>query len=235
MSDAPGGGPTGSEQAGRRLPLFPLDNVVLMPGVVLPLHVFEPRYRQLSTDVLAGERRIGMIAVRPEHSHEMGGDPPLYEVGCAGFVTEHRRLPDGRFHLLLQGTERFRVLREIPREGDRLYRLAEIEPLEDEPGDVARAGSLRDRAIELLLRLTERTLPEDQALDAERLRALELAQFANVISQSVNLPAPEKQSLLEAATTSERLERLVGALDFHLAWLAQTPDPAAGGGSERVH
>ena len=65
-----------------RIPLFPLENVVLLPDVVLPLHVFEPRYRQLTTDALAGDRRIGMIAVRPEHAHQMAGDPPLYAVGC---------------------------------------------------------------------------------------------------------------------------------------------------------
>jgi Lon protease-like protein len=215
----------------RRLALFPLDNVVLLPGVVLPLHVFEPRYRQLAASVVAGDRQIGMIAVRPEHAHEMAGDPPLYAVGCAGFVTEHRRLPDGRYQMLLQGTQRFRVVREPPREGERLYRIAEVEPLEDDAGDGTRNGELRERAIELLIRLTERTLEEGQALDAERLRALEIGRFANVISQSVNLPTPEKQSLLEADTVTERLERLVGALDFQLSWLGQTGD----GGSERLH
>jgi Lon protease-like protein len=172
-----------------------------------------------------------MIAVRPEHAHEMAGDPPLYAVGCAGFVTEHRRLPDGRYQMLLQGTQRFRVVREPPREGERLYRVAEVEPLEDDGGDGTRNGELRERAIELLIRLTERTLEEGQALDAVRLRALEIGRFANVISQSVNLPTPEKQSLLEADTVTERLERLVGALDFQLAWLAQAGD----GGSERLH
>jgi Lon protease-like protein len=204
---------------------------VLLPGVVLPLHVFEPRYRQLAASVVAGDRQIGMIAVRPEHAHEMAGDPPLYAVGCAGFVTEHRRLPDGRYQMLLQGTQRFRVVREPPREGERLYRIAEVEPLEDDAGDGTRNGELRERAIELLIRLTERTLEEGQALDAERLRALEIGRFANVISQSVNLPTPEKQSLLEADTVTERLERLVGALDFQLAWLGQAGD----GGSERLH
>ena len=182
-------------------------------------------------DVVAGDRQIGMIAVRPEHAHEMAGDPPLYAIGCAGFVTEHRRLPDGRHQMLLQGTQRFRLVREPPREGERLYRIAEVEALEDDPGDATRAGKLRERVIELLIRLTERTLEAGQALDAGRLQALEIGQFANVVSQSVNLPTPEKQSLLEADTLTERLERLVGALDFQLAWLAQAPD----GGSERVH
>jgi Lon protease-like protein len=230
VSDAESGRPTGPAPS-RRLALFPLDNVVLLPGVVLPLHVFEPRYRQLAAAVVAADRQVGMIAVRPEHAHEMAGDPPLYGVGCAGFVTEHRRLPDGRYQMLLQGTQRFRVLQEPPREGERLYRIAEIEPLEDSPGDALRAEELRDGAIELLLRLTERTMEEGQALDVERLRALDVTQFANVISQSVTLPTPEKQSLLEADTVTERLERLVGALDFQLAWLSQPDD----GGSERLH
>ena len=172
-----------------------------------------------------------MIAVRPEHAHEMAGDPPLYAIGCTGFVTEHRRLPDGRHQMLLQGTQRFRVVREPPRGGERLYRIADVEPLQDDPGDPVQAGQLRERAIELLIRLTERTLEAGQALDAGRLQALEIGQFANVVSQSVNLPTPEKQSLLEADTLTERLERLVGALDFHLAGLAQVPV----GGSERGH
>ena len=214
-----------------RIPLFPLENVVLLPEVVVPLHVFEPRYRQLTAAALAADRRIGMIAVRAEHAHEMAGDPPIYEVGCEGFVAEHRRLPDGRYHLLLQGTQRFRVLGEVPREGERLYRIAEAEPLPEAPGDAARAASLRDQVIDLLVRLSERALEPGQAIDVARLRALELARFANAVSQSVSLPTREKQSLLEAASCEERLERLAGVLDFHLAW-AGRPDAE---GPETLH
>lgn len=214
-----------------RIPLFPLENVVLLPEVVVPLHVFEPRYRQLTAAALAGDRRIGMVAVRPEHAHAMAGDPPLYEIGCAGFVSEHRRLPDGRYHLLLQGTHRFRILGELPRDGERLYRIAEAELLPEAAGDAARASALRDQVIELLVRLSERTLEPGQAIDVAKLRLLELARFANAVSQSVNLPTREKQSLLEAASSEERLERLASALDFHLAWLAR-PDAE---GSETLH
>ena len=214
-----------------RIPLFPLENVVLLPEVVVPLHVFEPRYRQLTTAALASDRRIGMIAVRPEHAHALGGDPPLYDVGCAGLVTEHRRLPDGRYHLLLQGTHRFRVVGELPREGERLYRIAETEVLAEAPGDTARALALRDQVIDLLVRLSERTLEPGQAIDVAKLRSLELARFANAVCQSVNLPTREKQSLLEAPSVAERLERLATTLDFHLAWLAR-PDAE---GSETVH
>jgi len=229
VSQPPGeASPAGST---RRLALFPLDNVVLLPGLALPLHVFEPRYRQLAADVIRGDRRIGMIAVRPEHAHEMNGDPPLYTVGCAGFVSEHRRLPDGRYAMLLQGVERFRVLRELPRAGDRLYRSAEVEPLPEQQGDGERLETLRERVLVLLSKLVQRTAEPGQALETERLRSLEVGRFANVISQAVSLPTPEKQSLLEADSVDERLERLANTLDFRLAAAGQSPVE----GSGRLH
>jgi len=214
-----------------RIPLFPLENVVLLPEGSVPLHVFEPRYRQLTEHALAGDRRIGMIAVRPEGSGEMAGEPPLFEIGCAGFVAEHQRSADGRFHLLLRAAERFRVLRELPREPGRLYRVAEIERLQEEPGDAEAARQARDRVLHLLVRLTERTLGPGQAIDSGPLRALGLAHFASSVAQSLALPTREKQSLLEAATLAERLEQLAGALDFQLALL----DRRSAGGPETLH
>ena len=201
-----------------RLSLFPLETVVLLPEGVVPLHVFEPRYRQLTEAALAGDHRIGMIAVRPEGVHEMAGEPPLFEIGCAGLVEQHERLADGRFHLLLRATERFRVLRELPREPARLYRVAEIEALAEEVGDEAAALRARDRVVALLVRLAERTGSE-RVLDTNQLRTLGLAQLATGVAQSVHLPTREKQSLLEAPTLAERLERLAGTLDFHLTLL----------------
>jgi len=214
-----------------KLPIFPLENVVLLPEGVVPLHVFEPRYRQMIEDALAGDRRIGMIAVRPERAHEMAGDPPLYEIGCAGFVAEHQRLADGRFHLLLRATHRFRVVRELPRESGRLYRMAEVERLEEQLGERDDGLRARDRVVELLVQLTERTLGATRGIDVEQLRALDLAQLAGGVAQSVSLPTPEKQALLEANTLAERLERLASALDFHLALLAHAPTS----GPETVH
>jgi len=214
-----------------KIPLFPLENVVLLPEGVVPLHIFEPRYRQLTEHALAGDRRIGMIAVRPEGSGEMAGEPPLFEIGCAGFVAEHQRSADGRFHLLLRATERFRVLRELPREPGRLYRVAEIEPLPEEVGDAEAAVQARDRVLHLLVRLAERRIGPQRSIDSDSLRALGLAHFATSVAQSLALPTREKQSLLEAATLAERLARLAGALDFHLALLHHR----AGGGPETLH
>jgi Lon protease-like protein len=212
-----------------RIPLFPLANVVLLPEGVVPLHIFEPRYRQMTEDALVGDRRLGMIAVRPEASGEMAGEPPLFEIGCAGSVAEHQRIADGRFQLLLRAEERFRVLRELPREPGRLYRIAEIEPLPEHAGDEATALRARERIVELLARLAAR-MPV-QTLEVDQLRKLGLARFATAVAQSLALPTREKQSLLEAATLAERLERLAAALDFHLALLERR----AGGGPETLH
>jgi Lon protease-like protein len=213
------------------LPLFPLENVVLLPEGVAPLHIFEPRYRQMMEHALAHDRRIGMIAVRPEHAHELAGEPPLYAVGCAGVVAEHQRLPDGRFHLLLRATHRFRVVRELPREAGRLYRVAEVSPLEERVGDQDCALRARERVIGLVVRLARRVLGPERSVDVEQLRALELAQLASGVAQSVGLPTREKQAVLEADTLAERLDRLASALDFHLALLER----AAAGGPESVH
>jgi hypothetical protein len=109
-----------------RLPIFPLSNVVLFPRVKTPLHLFEPRYRQLARDVLQGERRIGMVVVRPEHVDEMPGDPPIYPIGCAGVITESQRLPDGRYNLVLLGEHRVRIVGEEPRGESQLYRVAQV-------------------------------------------------------------------------------------------------------------
>src|SRR5262245_57325268 len=107
--------------------LFPLSSVVLFPRVRTPLHIFEPRYRQMTEHALAGDRHIGMVAVLPEHEAGMAGDPPVYPVGCAGVISDARRLPDGRFHIVLDGVWRFRICDELARPSERLYRTARVE------------------------------------------------------------------------------------------------------------
>ena len=92
------------------IPIFPLPSVVLFPNVFLPLHIFEPRYRQMVTDALSGDRIIGMTLLKA--GDEADGDPPVYDVGCSGVITHVERLADGRFNLILRGVEKFRILGE---------------------------------------------------------------------------------------------------------------------------
>ena len=200
--------------------LFPLSNVVLFPRVRTPLHVFEPRYRQMVENALAGDRCIGMATVPPEHVAKIMGDPPLYPVGCAGSIAQWRRLPDGRFDIVLQGSFRFRILEEPPRPPDRLYRVALVERL-DESYDANRrdaVSTLRARILDLVRRLLEIS-------DRERARdftpdlfdGMSDEVFVNTLCQALALAAPEKQGLLEAPGIPQRCERLEGLLAFRVA------------------
>ncbi len=108
------------------VPLFPLPTVVLFPRAVLPLHLFEDRYRRMAADVLAGDKRLAMALLRPGWQSNYAGRPPLDPVVCVGTVVAHERLEDGRYNILLRGDGRGRIVREV---GDTDYRSADVEPV----------------------------------------------------------------------------------------------------------
>jgi len=197
------------------LSLFPLSNVVLFPGVQTPLHIFEPRYRQMTEHALAGSGKIGMVAVRPEGVEAIAGDPPVFEVGCEGRITDAKHLPDGRFDILLLGTQRFRILRESAPEGGRLYRVAEIERLEDAFDAAARPRvlALRHRAIELVAEIAG-AARSSSPLTPDLFREVDDVTFVNALSNALSFASTEKQGLLEAASIPERYERLISILGF---------------------
>lgn len=118
----------------RELPLFPLQSTVFFPHTLLPLHVFEPRYRQLTEHVLEGHGHLGIVWRAPGH---MGGPlADLAAVACVGRVVHHERLADGRFHLLVQGVARAAIHEELPADG-LLYRRAFAERLVPDDADRA--------------------------------------------------------------------------------------------------
>ncbi|MCP3983321.1 MAG: LON peptidase substrate-binding domain-containing protein [bacterium] len=201
-------------------PLFPLSNVTLFPGTGAPLHIFEPRYRQMMQAALAADRVLVMATVRPEQAHEMAEAPPIYPLACAGFIQSHQELADGRFNLRLQGTQRVRILRELPATDDRLYRIGEFERLEETILDAAHCTRLRDRVTEHLTVLVREAtgLALDHTMSG--VASMDLATFTDSVCQTVDLPVQEKQALLEADSIDERLLRLEGTLEFHRA-LAQ--------------
>jgi Lon protease-like protein len=216
-----------------RLPIFPLSNVVLFPRVKTPLHLFEPRYRQLARDVLQGERRIGMVVVRPEHVDEMPGDPPIYPIGCAGVITESQRLPDGRYNLVLLGEHRVRIVSEEPRRESRLYRVAQVVRLTEPYPEAERARVARLRAaivadVGLLVRQAQ---PDrSHAFDPELFAGVDDETFVNAVANAFAFPAEEKQALLEAETVPERYARLASALSFQRLELDSLP-----GGRRHLH
>jgi Lon protease-like protein len=190
----------------------------------------------MTAAALEGDGRVGMVAVPAEHANAMAGDPPTYPVGCLGRITDARRTSDGRYRFLLLGEERFRILAETPRPDERLYRIAEVERLEDPllPEETSRVTALRGRSTELLSEVLERTGKQGDERAAEltsRLSGLDDGTFTDALCQSLSFSTLEKQGLLESEGVAERLRRLVGLLDFRLAEAAGAP----GRGRPTIH
>jgi Lon protease-like protein len=212
------------------LPLFPLPNVVLFPNVFLPLHIFEPRYREMVTDAIASDRLIGMMLLRPgwERTDQ---EPPVFSIGCSGVMTHVERLSDGRFNIVLRGLERFRVVQE-----DRAlsYRRAIVEPLrEREPGADDRGAMLRQRSkLEAMLAPAADRRPtlagsagfgEAGASADPRIPAtMNDEDLVNTLAQYLDFEPLEKQALLEQHTLRARAESLVELLEMK-ALMARTP------------
>lgn len=188
----------------RRVPLFPLPEVVLLPGTLLPLHVFEPRYRAMVSDALSGDRTIGMTLLLPGVDASATA-PPIHAVGTAGEIVEVEELPDGRFNILLEARFRFRVIDEDPPDPYRVARVEEIPTAPfPEPGEQKRQVSsavelFRDVARELDLA----PLPRE-TLSPERL--------ASEIALRLRYAPPELQSLLEIDSLPRRFEAVRGRM-----------------------
>jgi Lon protease-like protein len=211
-----------AEPEASTLPIFPLGSVVLFPRLRVPLHIFEPRYRAMVRAALEGDRRIGMVTVLPEHQDalSMTGDPPVYPVGCEGIIEQAQRLPDGRYTVVLEGIDPFRIREEIPRDEARLYRMvhAVSRPEHTDAEALANVRSRRDEIVALLLELARRVAPERaEDLDAGQFAQIDDEVFVNAIAQAVEFPVPDKQSLLEANGVSARCDQLVALLRFRLA------------------
>jgi hypothetical protein len=147
---------------GKPIALFPLDGVALFPHQVVPLHIFEPRYRQMTSDALDASGLIAMAVYADRTGTESGSPPPLRRATCLGTIVRHETLPDGRFNLLLQGVCRARIIEEAERKPGRLYRSALLEPLEDPAmlsGDVhPKAAQLHQARAEIGRLLSEGVL-----------------------------------------------------------------------------
>lgn len=195
------------------LPIFPLPNVVLFPGVPLPLHIFEPRYRALIADVLEGDRRFGMVLPRAGWESDYAGRPPVHAIGCSGVIVHTVRLDDGRYNIVLNGLDRFRIISE---DHDREYRRAAIELLPEPHQDdhARRALSELRVAIETRLGLSGHARLEASGAEALHLAAMADAEFVHTIAQYLDLEPIEKQALLERDTVRQRGESLLELLEM---------------------
>ena len=190
------------------IPIFPLPNVVLFPSVFLPLHIFEPRYRQMVDDSLKGDRIIGMVLLRPGWEGNYEGRPAVYGIGCAGVITHAERLPDGRFNIVLRGMEKFRIVDE---QDERQYRMASVEPVPDPGIDAAARNEMRGerKRLELLL------VPQPEGTgDPKVPSSMPDEDLVNALAQYLEFEAVEKQALLERTGVLDRCRALIELLEM---------------------
>ncbi len=208
------------EQFPSEFPVFPLPNVVLFPEVRLPLHLFEPRYRAMMASALERDSVVGMLLVRPD-GDAMAPRAPVFDVGCAGRITDWKKLDDGRFQLVLTGERRFRLLHDEVAAGG--FRVAQTELLQDptfaELDAEQRAGITTDRAqIEALtLELARRTAPRAVDVLRDQMTSLDPLELIHALSFSLDSAPLEKQGLLEASDPLERSHLLIRLLEFRQA------------------
>jgi Lon protease-like protein len=213
-----------------RFPIFPLENVVLFPRVQVPLHIFEPRYRQMTRDALEGDRRIGMVVVRPDGYRQMQGDPEVFEIGCYGEIQRADELPGGRYNIVLAGAARFAIEHEEPPEGERLYRCAQGRALVDtyDEDDRPRVQTVRSEVHDLMRQLLSIVAPSRvEIFEQQPIAQVDDETFVNAMSQSIDFAPTEKQALIECDSVRERYERLADFMRFRLAELTSGGTPGS--------
>lgn len=186
-----------------RLPIFPLPGAILFPGLQLPLHIFEPRYRELVGYALAKDRRIGMI--QPQRSED---EAALYDIGCIGRISDVEALDDGRYNIVLDGEARFRVLRE--REVTTAFRQVQAEIIEDRANQTL--SSVERAGFEFEARRFADL--QGYSVDWDSVARLDDETLINGVSQIAPFDPASKQALLEAPDLRARCEVMVQLMQF---------------------
>jgi uncharacterized protein len=214
-------------QFGREIAIFPLPNCVLFPGVVQPLHIFEPRYRKMMADVVQEDegcrRAMAMALLKPGWEKAYYGCPPIYEMACVGRVIAHEQIEDGKYNVLLQGVARVRVKSERQRAGEwGAYRVGMLEPVIETGGSPGGSHEILQRKV--LRELFEKTalkdltvtpalaaLFEEEKTDQDCAR-VSLGRLVDALAFSLVQDVEAKQKLLEQENTAARTELLMREL-----------------------
>ncbi len=205
-----------------RIPLFPL-GTVLMPGAALPLHIFEPRYRQLTVDLITGEvpeKEFGVVAVREGHSADTDGLDGMYPIGCTAALLDARRLPDGRYDVVTRGSRRFRLLDMDTEEKPYLTGSVDFLPDVTDPDHddrlvamlEAAARDAHRRYCSAAWRSRDWNEPDEDVPPGE---------LAHLLAADCLLPLAERQELLELTSPLDRLREIRALLVRETALLTR--------------
>ncbi len=196
--------------------LFPLPSSVFYPNTLLPLHIFEPRYREMVSDALEGNRKIGMVLLQPGWEADYYGAPAVSAVGCVGTIDQHVRFEDGKYNMVLKGENRFRIVEEV---GGKPYRRAKIEIL-TERNDQNLNSAPNPIKDELIAHSTKywRLLPPgknlEKELDGDTLKTL--GHLTDQLAFGLELTVEEKQKFLEELDVLRRVDLLHSALKIKM-------------------
>ena len=193
------------------LPIFPLPDLTFFPHTVLPLHVFEARYRAMVTDCLSRDGRLAVVGLLPGYEACYEGKPAVKAIAGAGRIVRCERLATGRFNILLRGEGRIRIEREVPT--DTLYRVVAAAPLAEVGGDrpvvTSLARGVRERCVKIFEALDRPTKEMGESLEAVG----SPAELGDQVASAMLPDSSVRQALLEELDVERRLDRLTAALD----------------------
>ena len=201
----------------QHLPIFPLPDLVLFPHTLLPLHIFEPRYRAMTADCLGRDRRLAIVGLKPGYEPDYHGRPAVHAVAGVGRIVQCERLASGRFNMILRGEGRVRIARELPT--DTLYRIVEAEEMAEvgaERETVPPMVELVRKTCRHILHAVKRATPEMEAALGEQVAPGVLCD--QIASALISVPET-RQVLLEEADVERRLRRLLTELSALLKQL----------------
>lgn len=202
------------------LPVFPLPGALLLPGGDLPLNIFEPRYLEMVSSALSGERVIGMIQPRnmekegdlDAHDELSGSD--LYEIGCAGRITSFMEVENNQVQIILSGICRFKIRGEVDTKSPfRVIRANYEDFLVDLTDEDDTIGDDRERLLDSLRRFLE---ARSMQADWEEIREVSTTTLINTLSMIGSFTAGEKQALLEAPDLKQRTRTLIALADMSI-------------------
>jgi Lon protease-like protein len=205
---------TDQSQIPENLPIFPLPNVVLFPNMFLPLHIFEPRYKKLVRDCLAGNKLLGIILLRRGWENEEG-DPTPYEIGGMGQITKVVKLPNGNMNILVQGLLKVKTLEYL--EVDEPYRIAKIEGINDQFDPSEALTALTQQLTRMYRNAISFRYRKAKDLIAPLNLLASPQDIAYFIVSNLQLDAHEKQLILETVSGQEQIRKLIRFLMRDLA------------------
>ena len=217
--------PTILENFDGKVRLFPLPNVVLFPRVIQPLHIFEPRYKQMVEDALEDNRLIALCLLQPTAG--LGGSTsPIYPDICIGQILQEERLPDGRFNLLLQGVSRAKIIKEV--NNGKLYRTAKVEIMHDVPTpSEENADRMRTRLVKRMTKWFTQQPSAKEQLDRLVNSDLSLGNLCDVFSFALPLSVDMKILLLQLVNVEERALLLLEVIEQMTPEVTKQPSSSA--------